>query len=120
MGLYSKSLENLNKSIEINPKFADAYINLGISLRLMKDFDKAILVYEDAIKKFDNDQILQILYYNLSNVYLDINDNTFGKDYSKALEYAYKANKINPLNPSFLNNMGISNLFSSNFSELSA
>ena len=117
LGLYSKALENLNKSIEINPKFADAYINLGISLRLMKDFDKAILVYEDAIKKFDNDQILQILYYNLSNVYLDINDNTFGKDYSKALEYASKANLINSLSPSYLNNMGISNLFSSNFSE---
>ena len=69
----------------INQNFVEAHINMGTSYKLLKNFDKAIAIYEKAIKKFNDPKVLEVLYFNLSNVYLEVNDNTFGADYSNAL-----------------------------------
>lgn len=46
---YYAALSDLNRAIELNPKFAESYLNRGIAFQNLREFDKAILDYNYAI-----------------------------------------------------------------------
>jgi len=47
---YDKAIESYKKVIELNPKYADAYNNMGLAYGSKKDYDKAIESYKKAIE----------------------------------------------------------------------
>ncbi|MFQ5441334.1 MAG: tetratricopeptide repeat protein [Thermodesulfobacteriota bacterium] len=49
-GMYSAALENLKKSVELNPRVPLAYYNTGLTLEKMNKAKKAVKAYDDAIK----------------------------------------------------------------------
>lgn len=46
---YNAALFDLNRAIELNPKFAESYINRGIVFQNLREFDQAILDFNYAI-----------------------------------------------------------------------
>jgi len=46
---YNAALSDLNRAIELNPKFAESYLNRGIVFDNLREFDKAILDFNYAI-----------------------------------------------------------------------
>ena len=81
------ALKYYNKSIELNPKYSEAYNNLGNLYRQRGDYEKAINNYKQAIH-FNNNFF--IAYYNLGNSFKNI-----GK-LSEAKENFKKALSIKP------------------------
>ncbi len=84
---FSKALDFINKAIEINPNFAEAYMEKGNALNGIKKFDSAIKNYEKAIKINPN---YSHAYYNKGLVFHEL------KKIKDAEENYSKAIKINP------------------------
>ncbi len=70
---FKKANEFINKSIELNPSYTQAYMLKGDMFASMKYYDKAIDSYEKAL--FLDDRIAQV-YYNVGNcnIYLNKKD----------------------------------------------
>ena len=47
---YSDAIIDLNKAIEINPRYAEAYNDRGVAKRGLKDYDSAIADFDKAIE----------------------------------------------------------------------
>lgn len=106
-----EAIVSLEKSINLDKDFEIPYFHLGSIYRSLKLFEKSIEIYESALSIFNNKEILEVIYTNLSGTYLDIKNNVFGEDYSKVREFAKNALKINPKNYIALNNLAMSYLF---------
>jgi tetratricopeptide (TPR) repeat protein len=96
-GQYDKSIADLKRASELDPKSPDAWNNLGLYLSEAGQKDEALSALATAIalkKDFDK------AYYNRGNAYAKTGDfATAMKDYQKALE-------INPTYSDAFNNMG--------------
>ncbi len=80
-------LEEYQKAIEINPKNADTYYNMGNAYSNLKEYDKAITAYQKAIEiNPKNDSA----YNNMGVAYDEL------KEYDKAIIAYQKAIEINP------------------------
>ncbi len=94
-----EAIQNYNKSIEINPEYAEAYNNLGIALQGLNKTSEAIESYKKAINLKEN---FPGAINNLGNVILNLNRPT------EALEYFKKALEIKSNYAEAFYNMGMS------------
>jgi tetratricopeptide (TPR) repeat protein len=62
-----KAIEHLEKAVKVDPKFYEAFNNLGVQYQKMKQWDKAIGAYQQAIS-IRNDSAKP--HINLGNLYL--------------------------------------------------
>jgi tetratricopeptide (TPR) repeat protein len=86
---YDKAIVSYKKAIEINPKYDDAYNNMGYSYEKKGEYDKAIASYKKAIEiNPENDKA----YYNMGVAYYWL------KEFNKTIECYSKALEINPNN----------------------
>ncbi|SKB80291.1 tetratricopeptide repeat protein [Macellibacteroides fermentans] len=84
-----KSIAYYTKTIELNPKYADAYYNRGLALLRIKDKNRAISDFDEAIK-FYKQQLL--LYPKITEIYVWIGNAYYYKElYDDALENYSKA-----------------------------
>ena len=98
IGAYDKSLETIQKAIELDPKFAEAYYNLGLTYQKMGDFKKAI---EMEKKSLEVDPTLNAAYYSLGGIYFE------NGQYDEAEEAFRKFTKIYPYFPEVHNLLAI-------------
>jgi tetratricopeptide (TPR) repeat protein len=52
---YENAIRSYDRAIEINPNYAEAYLNRGIAYRNLKDYQNAIRSYDRAIEINPND-----------------------------------------------------------------
>ncbi len=99
-GDFSKSIEAAQKSLEYNPDNIDLYQYIGPAYYQMKEYDKALDVYNMALAKIDSTDV------NLrSTIYGGIGDVYFVQgDTLKAFNTYDKALELNPANVSVMNN----------------
>ena len=50
MGEKHKALKYFEKSIKLNPNYADAYLNLGLAFKSLGKYEEATSFFEKAIK----------------------------------------------------------------------
>ena len=97
-----KDLDNaeiyLNKSINLNSNFIEAYSNLGVVLFLKKNFLGAIKNFEHCIISKEK---LDFYYLNIGNCYRELNN------FEDALKYYEQAISKNPHNYEIFFNLGI-------------
>jgi len=79
-----QALESYEKSIKINPKFANAYDGMGSILFQKKSYDKAIQYSKKALEL--NPRLLGP-YKNLINYYNQVGDTQASKHYSEKLKW---------------------------------
>jgi tetratricopeptide (TPR) repeat protein len=89
------SMADFSQAIEVNPRYANAYINLGNAWRRKNDNDRALVDYNEAIRLEPKRNA--IAYNNRGNSYRDKGDNDLAiADYNQALEidskYAFAYN----------------------------
>ena len=84
-GDYTGAISDYTKAIELDPNYADAYVNRGISKHNLKDYKGAMSDYNKAIELNPNDAIL---YYNRGNLKgRNLKDYTGAiSDYTKSIE----------------------------------
>ena len=74
---YSEAIINFEKIIKINPKFSDAYYNLGIIFKNINEIEKSIYNYKKCIQinrnKYEASNNLANIYQNKQNTKLAIN-----------------------------------------------
>ncbi|MDD5680284.1 MAG: tetratricopeptide repeat protein [Candidatus Omnitrophica bacterium] len=87
MKLYDKAVPLLVKAITIDPYYAEAYANLGVSLCGLGKKEDAIKAYETSIKL---NPTYREAYYNMGNLYYHAGETT------KAIELYKKALEIDP------------------------
>jgi len=112
---FQKAEASFKKAILLDQNYSEPYINLGILYRQEKKLEDSIKIYQEGLEKINDPISIEIINVNLSNIYLDINNNEFGKDYSLSKRYASNALKLNPKNVRALNNIAVSNLFEMNY-----
>ena len=95
--MYEQSIKALTHAVDLNPKQADAYNNLGVFYDEMNEPSKSIEALNKAIA-FDS--IPDGAYYNLGNTYAHITK------YPEAIEWYKKALELNPKNVDAVNNIG--------------
>ncbi len=97
-GEYDKSIAEFNKSIEINPRYADAYNNLANVYIKVGKVDAALDTYKRALalnpRLWQSYQNIAVINYQLLN-------------YKVAVEYTLKAIQNSPDNPPLYANLGI-------------
>jgi tetratricopeptide (TPR) repeat protein len=80
---YEKAIEDYNKAIELDPKFAIAYTNRGVAYDKLKEHEKAI---EDFNKAIELDPKNVAMYLNLSEAIIIMGDyKSASKNIAKAL-----------------------------------
>jgi tetratricopeptide (TPR) repeat protein len=98
-GQYDKAISDYNKAIELNPRFAKAYVVRGYAYERGKDqYDKAISDYNKAIDLSPNDASA---YENRGLAYY------LKRDYDKAISDYNKAIELNPSDAGTYTNRGI-------------
>lgn len=112
---YDQATNCFKQSLLLDKYNEKAYFNLGSVYRSTKLFDEGIELFETALKIFNSSNILEVIYTNLSNLFLDIKGSHFGEDYSLVRNYSKKALDINAKNYIALNNLAMSNLFEMNY-----
>lgn len=108
---YDHAINCFKQTILLDKYNEKAYFNLSSVYRTLGLFDDGIKILHSAIKLFNEPQILEVIYTNLSNLFLDVKGSKFGDDYSMVNQYSQKALSINPHNFIALNNLAMSNLF---------
>ena len=93
---YQKAILFLNKAIELNPEFKEAYYNLGISYERLGKYKDAIKNLKEAIKLSPDDANA---YYALGYVYYQKKKN---KQAVEAFEHAARLKPDNPFTHSKL------------------
>ena len=81
---YDKAISFYLKAIELDPDYADAYVNLGVTYKNQGNNIKAIESYEKAIEL---DPVNAGAYVNLGNCYYE-------SDFSTTLIYYKKAARL--------------------------
>ena len=86
---YKKAIECNNRSIEIDPQFKKAYLNLGAIYTFpeLKDYEKALEFYNKSI---EIDPQYKKAYFDMGWIYNEL------KDYEKAIEFYSKSIEIDP------------------------
>lgn len=93
---FDKSIAYYKKAIQINPRFIDAYLNLGATYFLINDAENAALAWDKA-RALNPGYPLLISYLNeLSNLFCT--EGLKLKDIEKQREYFNQAIKYNPTN----------------------
>ncbi len=84
VGAYDRAIEDLNKAIELNPNYVQAYFNRGSAYRGKGAYDRAIADYSKAI---EHNPDYALAYFNRGSTYQDKGayDRAIA-DYSKAIE----------------------------------
>lgn len=83
-GNYKDAAEVLRRAIQRNRRSADAYYNLGIAQRHLKQLSMAVSAYKEAIRL---DPQMAEAYQNLGNVYLEMGSHQLAvSSYQRALE----------------------------------
>jgi tetratricopeptide (TPR) repeat protein len=108
---YEEAEDCLQKSIELDHNYEKSYFHLGSLYRTLRKYQNGLEIFHKALKVFKSPLILEVIYTNLSNLHLDINDSQFGEDYSLVDKYSKMALLINSKNYIALNNLAMSNLF---------
>lgn len=98
---YEESIEDFNKALGLNPKYAGAYNNRGNAYHGLKQYEKAIEDYNRAVELNQN---LTVTYYNRGNAYYELNN------YKKAIKDFNKALELNPKDAGAYANRGITRL----------
>ena len=80
---YLKTINNLAKSIELNPKDADAYYNRGVAYGKLWQYQKAI---DDYTKTIELNPEFASAYYVRGSVYAKLGDQKAMDDYARAIE----------------------------------
>lgn len=102
---YEESVGEFEKAILIDPRKADAYVNLGYAYHMSMDYDKAIEVFEQA-REYDPDN--EVLNENLLSVYETKGGSLASlSDYEGAVRYFVKIQQIDPDYPDILYNIGL-------------
>lgn len=94
---FDKAIKCFQQALEINPDFAEAYFNMGISYNEKDKKGKAIRCYKKAIE-INPDYVKA--YYNMGQAYCDKGDGY------KAIRFYKKAININPEDAEAYNNLG--------------
>ncbi|WGV27867.1 serine protease [Halotia branconii] len=97
-GKLEQAIANYEKAIQLNPKYANAYYNLGIALFDQKKLDEAVAAYQKAIQLNPKDAIA---YNNLGNALSD------QKKLDEAVAAYQKAIQLNPKYAIAYYNLGI-------------
>ncbi len=84
---YDKAIGYYKKAIELNPKYAGAYFNMGNAFGNLKEYKKAIEVYKKAIESKPD---YAMAYYNMGRVFHMM------EKHDRALENYEKAMEIDP------------------------
>jgi protein O-mannosyl-transferase len=95
---YQNAILEFKKSIEINPKYADAWHNLALSYQNIGQKDEAIKTYQKAIEL--NPKIWQSM-ENLTVLYFEQNK------LNEAEKLILKLIELKPDNPNYYHNLGI-------------
>lgn len=99
-GDYSKAIEAAQKSLTYNPDNIELYQYIAPAYYQMKEYDKALKVYNEALEKIDSTdvELRSNIYGGIGDVYFTQGDSTLAfETYEKALD-------LNPGNISILNN----------------
>jgi tetratricopeptide (TPR) repeat protein len=96
---YEEAKINFQKTIQLDPKNVQAYINLGMIHYTSGNKNKALKNWEHAMDIYPNDNDSKAL-NNIGNVYKTEDD------LPKAIEYFQKAITYEPINSTYLNNLG--------------
>ncbi|HRO07594.1 MAG TPA: hypothetical protein PK047_01925 [Saprospiraceae bacterium] len=67
---YEKAIEALEYSFIINPEFESAYLDCADTCRQIKDFNKALEIYNEAYYKFGSNHELMV---NIAQCYISLN-----------------------------------------------
>jgi tetratricopeptide (TPR) repeat protein len=98
---YQNAILEFKKSIEINPKYADAWHNLALSYQNIGQVEEAIKTYKKAIalnpKLWQSRENLTVIYFNKG-------------DFDKSENMLQKLITIKPDNPDYYLNLAIVNL----------
>ena len=87
---YKAAIKLFEKAVEKDPKFVEAYDDMGVSYRKLGDLKNAIKNYDKSIELYP-DGIMA--HQNLGLIY------SIQKEYKKAIEEYEKSQKINPEDP---------------------
>ena len=70
-GMFKESIPNFEKAIKLNPKFLDAYSNLGGALNGCGELLRAVNIFKEALKIDQNNHLVN---FNLGDVYVKFNE----------------------------------------------
>jgi tetratricopeptide (TPR) repeat protein len=88
-GDFKGSIKLYEKAVDKDPKFVEAYDDMGVAYRKLGDFKNAIKNYEKSIELYPNGIMA---HQNLGVIY------SIQKDYKKAIESYERSQKIDPEN----------------------
>ena len=88
IGQIEKAEKELKEAIELNPSFAEAYVNRGNAYASLKQFEKAIVDFDKAIEL---NPFLALAYKNRGNAYSRLGETEKAiRDHNRALEFETK------------------------------
>ncbi len=85
---YGMAAQQYQKAIRINPEMPEAYINLGVALKFMNDFENALLNFEKALEF--KEVLHDATYYNMAEIYYAQNKPEL------AIQYYFKSAEVAP------------------------
>lgn len=85
---FEMAVAQYNRAIAINPQMSEAYINLGVALKFLKDYDQALETFDKALK-FEG-VLHDATYYNMAEIHLERNKPDM------AIYYYLKAAAVSP------------------------
>jgi tetratricopeptide (TPR) repeat protein len=72
MGEAEAAIPALERVVEVDPDYPDAYLNLGIAYRRAERNEDALAVYDEALKRAEDSETRAIVLTNRANVYLGL------------------------------------------------
>ncbi len=92
-------IENYKKSLDIDPKNAWAWYNMGLCYQKIRDHDNAILKFKEAINLVEFGAVKHALYESLN---ASANNNLLAEKYEEALKNIEEAIAIRPNKDSYI------------------
>lgn len=96
-GQYNQALALLNKAIEKDKNFAEAYFRLGLTYKMMGLMDQSNISFEDGLRLTKDQKKFKAYYFELSDNYMRTGDYKNAIDMADrylALETTNKANAV--------------------------